>query len=130
MRIVVEHSIGDLADDMASIAVRAVKDMRATVREAVIVGNTVAKDNARRTAGKHGKHYPRAMSWEMTSFYGFGGGTIVGEYGPESGKPQGDMSFEGGSRNQPPHNDLAKSADLIAPAFLGEVRRLPERWFW
>ena len=35
-------------------------------------------------------------------------------------KPQGDMSFERGSRNQPPHLDLNRSADVIGPQ-LGQV---------
>jgi hypothetical protein len=64
------------------------------------------------------------------TFAGFGSTVIQGEYGPDIAHPQGGMSFEGGSRNQPPHNDLAKSADLIGPAFQGEVHRLPDKWFW
>lgn len=133
MRIHVTHGIDDLANDLAAIPGRAVKDMRDTVRQAAIVGNTVARDNARRTSGKHGKHYPKAFTWEMSSFYGFGGGTFQAEYGPDAARPQGSMAtgFERGSRNQTsPHNDLANSADLMGPAFQGEVRRLPEKWFW
>lgn len=125
-----QHTVGDLTRDLSRLPARSIRDMKATVREGVIVGNTVAKDNARRTAGRHGKHYPKAFTWEMSSFYGFGGGNIVGEYGPVIDRPQGGMSFEGGSRNQPPHNDLAKSADLIGPVFQREVRALPDRWFW
>lgn len=130
MRIRVTHGIDDLANDLAGIPAKAVRDMKATVRQAAITGNTVARDNARRSSGAHGKHYPKAFTWETSSFYGFGGGAFVAEYGPEVGRPQGGMSFERGSRNQPPHNDLAKSADLMGPAFQGEVRRLPDRWFW
>jgi hypothetical protein len=40
------------------------------------------------------------------------------------------MSFEGGSRNQPPHNDLAKSADIMGPKLELKVNLLPDRWFW
>lgn len=130
MKVRVIHGIDDLAKDLRQVAVRAPRDMRAVVREGAMVGNSVARDNARRTAGSHGKHYHKAFSWELSSYYGFGGGSIVGEYGPDASKPQGGMSFEGGSRNQPAHNDLAKSADLIAPAFFREVRELPDRWFW
>lgn len=130
MSIRVIHGIDDLARDMAKIPAKAVKDMRATVREAGRVGNSIAKDNAKRTAGRHGKHYHKAFSVDEGSFYGFGAGVFTAEYGPDRSKPQGDMSFEGGSRNQPAHNDLAKSADVIGPAFVGEVRRLPDGWFW
>lgn len=132
MRIRVIHGIDELADDLRTIARSARGDMRGVVREGIWVGNSVAKDYARESAGAHGKHYPKAFRTEMhKDWYGsHGGGLISGEYGPVMGLPQGEMSFEGGSRNQPPHNDLAKSLDVIAPAFQGEVRRLPDRWFW
>lgn len=119
----VTHSIDDLADDCRAIAVRAPRDLRAVVREGLKVGNSLARDNAKRTAGTHGKHYPRAFSYEMT-------GPLSGEYGPDAAMPQGGMSFENGSRNQPPHNDLAKSADIIGPSFAGEVGRTAAGWFW
>lgn len=125
------HGIDDLASDMAGIARGARRDMVKVVREGIKVGASVARDNAKRTAGKHGKHYPRSITSEMYGVVEFGGAAgIAGEYGPDSSKPQGGMSFEFGSRNQPPHLDLARSADTIAPAFLGEVRRLPDGWFW
>lgn len=127
----VRHGIGRLAADMADIPPRARVDMRATVRDGVRIGNGLARDNAKRSAGKHGKHYPRAFSFEMhQSLFGRASAVISGEYGPEIGKPQGDMSFERGSRNQKPHLDIARSADAITQAFVGEVRRLPDRWFW
>lgn len=130
-RIRVIHGIDDLASDMAGIARGARRDMVKVVREGIRVGNDVAKGYAKQSAGAHGKHYPRAFTTEMHGIVEFGGvAGIAGEYGPDPAKPQGDMSFEGGSRNQPPHNDLAKSADVIGPAFVGEVRRLPEKWFW
>lgn len=131
MRIRVLNHLDDLADDTRAIATGATRDMVKVVRDGIRTGNTVARDNARRSSGAHGKHYPRAFSAEMHGIVSFGGvNGISGEYGPDAAKPQGGMSFERGSRNQAPHNDLAKSADLIGPAFLGEVRRLPDRWFW
>jgi hypothetical protein len=127
----VTHHIGDLAADLRYIARTARGDMRGVVREGIKVGAVVARDYAKESAGEHGKHYPNAITAEMgRDFNGYGTGIIQGEYGPDIAKPQGEMSFEGGSRNQPPHNDLAKSADLIGPAFQGEVSRLPDRWFW
>lgn len=124
-------TIGDLEDDLRHIARTARRDMRGVVSEGIKVGNQVAKDYARQSAGRHGKLYHRAFSAEMgRTFEGFGAAIIHGEYGPDISRPQGGMEFEQGSRNQPPHNDLAKSADLIGPSFAGEVGRLPERWFW
>lgn len=130
-RVTVHHTIGRLAADMADIPARAKVDMRATVRDGIKVGNSLAKDFARESAGAHGKHYHKAFTTEMRrDFAGFGTAIISGEYGPDIARPQGGMSFEFGSRNQKPHLGLARSADFVGPAFAGEVRRLPSRWFW
>lgn len=126
MRIRVINHLDDLADDTRHVAVTARRDMVATVRRNLRLGNKTAKGYARESAGAHGKHYHKAFSTEM---HGLGSG-ISGEYGPDAAKPQGNMSFESGSRNQPPHNDLAKSHDQVAPLFHADVGRLPERWFW
>jgi hypothetical protein len=64
------------------------------------------------------------------TFAGFGTVIHSGEYGPDIARPQGGMSFEYGSRNQPPHLDLARSADLIGPSTVGEVGRMVDRLFW
>lgn len=131
MRVIVINDLSDLTDDMTDIARGARKDMVGVVKEGIRVGAQVARDNAKRTAGKHGKHYPRSITASMNGIVSFGGvGGISGEYGPNSAMPQGGMSFENGSRNQPPHRDLAKSADLIGPSFGQEVAQLPDRWFW
>jgi hypothetical protein len=127
----VTNHLDSLTDDMADVVKRAPRDMVKVVREGIRVGNQVAKDYAKQSAGAHGKHYHRAFSSEMHGVVGFGGVFgYSGEYGPDIAKPQGGMSFERGSRNQPPHNDLAKSADLIGPSFAQEVRDLPDDWFW
>lgn len=128
MSITINGNLDNLERDMRSIPITATRDMVKTVRDGIKVGRTVARDNAKRTARSHGKHYPNAITSEMTSVSP--GGSISGEYGPDSARPQGGMSFEFGSRNQPPHLDLAKSADLIGPAFAQEVSRLPSGWFW
>lgn len=86
-------------------------------------GRDQARTFARATARRHGKHYPRSITVDRTS-------PLSGEYGPDPSLKQGGMSFEGGSRNQPPHNDLARSADVIGPQFGDDVADLPDRWFW
>lgn len=127
----VTHHLDKLAADMAAIPPRAAVDMRSTVSDAIKVGNTVAKDFAKESAGRAGKLYPKAFTSEMhKNFAGFGTRIFSGEYGPDIARPQGGMSFEFGSRNQKPHLDLARSADLMGGALAGEVRRLPDRWFW
>lgn len=130
-RIRVIHGIDGLERECSDIARSARKGMVGVVREGIRTGASLARDNAKRSAGSHGKHYPRSITSEMNGVVEFGGTAgISGEYGPDISKRQGGMSFEFGSRNQPPHLDLARSADVIAPAFYGEVRRLPDRWFW
>lgn len=131
-RVRVTHSIGRLAADMADIPPRAKVDMRNTVREGLKVGNSLAKDFAKESAGSHGKLYHRAFTTEMHGALSSltGGALFSGEYGPDASRPQGGMSFEYGSRNQKPHLDLNRSADIIGPALAGEVRRLPDKWFW
>lgn len=64
--------------------------------------------NATITAGRHGKHYPKAITSEM--FY-VPGREVEAEIGPEIGRKQGGMGmgFEYGSVNQPPHNDAGRA---------------------
>ena len=130
MRINVRHDIDDLANDLTAIAKRVRPDMRAVVRDGIRVGADLAKANARRTAGGHGKHYPKAITSEMHSGLGLFGNSISGEYGPDASRPQGGMSFEFGSRNQPPHLDLARSADIVGPSFERSVDEQVSEWFW
>lgn len=130
MRVNVIGGVDDLARDLEGIATRVRPDMRGVVRDGIRVGADLAKANAKRTAGEHGKHYPRSITSEMGSGLGLFGNTISGEYGPDASKPQGGMSFEYGSRNQPPHLDLARSADIVGPSFARSVRDQIDEWFW
>lgn len=131
MRVKVTSHLDDLEADLTRIATTARRDMRSTVSGGIKAGQTLARDFAQRSAGAHGKHYPRSITREMhSSLFGGAGSTISGEYGPDPGLPQGGMSFEYGSRNQPPHLDLNRSADIIGGSFAQEVRALPDRWFW
>jgi hypothetical protein len=130
--VTVHHNIGQLAADMADIPVRASVDMRETVRDGIRLGNSLAKDFARESSGRHARKYPGTFSSEMhKTFRGFGAQIFSGEYGPAA-RGQGLLApiLENGSRNNKPHFNLTRSADMIGPAFAGEVRRLPDRWFW
>lgn len=126
----VVSSLGDLERDLREVAPKAKAELKDVVREAVKVGNQVAKDYARQSAGKHGKLYPRSFTTTIDRSSGLFGNTYSGEYGPDPALPQGGMSFEFGSRNQKPHLDLARSADLIGDALPGEVRVVLDRLFW
>ncbi|GAB3988869.1 hypothetical protein [Nocardioides marmoraquaticus] len=120
-----------LQDDLRTIARRSVTDSRALMRRAGMVGNTVAKDSARRTAGDHGKRYPNAFTHESGGGVGFGGAGFWAQYGPDASRPQGGMDFEHGPGPQTsPHLNLAKSADLMGPVLQREVRDMVDGWFW
>ena len=87
----------------------------AAIREPVLTAGemiaTVWRTGARMSSGAHGIHYPDAISAEPV----FDLGGVAVDIGPESGKPQGGMSFEHGSRNQPPHLDGLKALTAGGP---------------
>lgn len=62
------------------------------------------KENAVLTSGETGKHYPNSITAESRIALG-----IEIEVGPDPSMKQGGMSFEFGSRNQPPHLDGARA---------------------
>lgn len=121
---VVYSTLGDLERDMKIVATEFKPRMAVVVGEVARDGNKTAKRLAKRSAGRHGKHYPNAISVERH-------GALSYEYGPDAGMPQGGMSFEHGSRNQPPHLDLAKSADLHGAGELSrKAQRVLDGLFW
>ena len=132
MRVKVHHTLELLEADMREIVRKAPRELNGLIREGIKVGNSVAKDFARKSSGRHGKLYPRSFSTNMNRPAHFSGLVSIysGEYGPDISMPQGGMSFEGGSRQQKPHLDLARSSDIIGPALAGEVRRTVGGWFW
>lgn len=113
-----------LAAELGRIPNRATRLVADVVQDTAKRGNTLAKTYARQSAGAHGKLYHRAFSAESSGLLG-----LTWVYGPDASMPQGGMSFERGSRNQPPHMDLARSADVIAPSFRRGVSRAIGRAF-
>lgn len=131
----VSHTIDDLTRDLKRIPGIASRDVREAVRHGAMTGNLVAKEHARKTAGKHGKHYPKSFTWDRPSrsLFSAGAGTGAGwraEYGPLPGRPQGGMSFEEGSRNQRPHDDLESSRNHAIGVVAQDIRRSMDDWFW
>ena len=109
-------NIRDLAVDFGRVPNRATKGVARAVESVAKHGNDVAAAFAKESAGDHGKWYHRAFEAEKAHPLG-----LTWVYGPNANKRQGGMSFEGGSRNQPPHLDLARSADLIGPELARKV---------
>lgn len=119
------HSLGELERDMRTITTTFKPRAAAQVRDVSRDGNRTAKRHARRSSGTHGKHYPKAFTEEAIT-------PLQRVWGPDADMPQGDMSFERGSRNQPPHHDIAKAADQHGAHDLARrVNRLVlDRLFW
>lgn len=130
-KVNIRGGVSDLIADMEKIRKEAPRALNGVVREGIGAGTVLAKDNARRSSGKHGKRYPAAITSQMGTPYLYGDGAIYhGEYGPDISRPQGGMSFEFGSRKQKPHLDLNRSADIIGPQFSREVGDVIDRLFW
>lgn len=126
MRVSEHDTLDGLIADLSSIPARAVKGTGAAVRRNAKEGNRLALGFARHSAGSHGRNYPGSFSAELVT-------ALSWEYGPRSdGGPhdQGGMSFEWGSRNQPPHLDLNKSADIIGPKFAKDIGDVLDGLFW
>jgi hypothetical protein len=134
MRVRVTHDIDDLESDLRTITKRAPVELKAVVRKNAREGAAHARRFASQQHTMNSRydiHYPKSITWDQpTSYYGFGGGAISAEYGPDPSRPQGGMSFERGSRNQPPHLDLARSADIIAWQFGANVIHAADQLFW
>lgn len=126
MRVRVIQGIDDLASDMKAIAVKAKPKLAKVVATNAREGRDQAKMYARQQHTMHGgtdKHYPNSITAERLL-------PLAWVYGPDAAKPQGGMSFEFGSRNQPPHLDLARSADVIAIQFGDDVGDVVDGMFW
>jgi len=130
-KVNIRGGVEDLIADFAKIRTGAPRALNGVVRDGVRAGTTSAKGFAKTSAGRHGKRYPAAITGQMRRAYLYGEGAIYhGEYGPDISRPQGGMSFEYGSRNQKPHMDLNRSADLVGPQFAREVGNAIDRLFW
>lgn len=104
------HEVAALASDLGKISAKSTSAMVGVFKAG---GDDLVKQwatNARATAGEHGKHYPNSIDAEMQVST-----DIVIEVGPNPAKPQGGMSFEYGSVNQPPHLDGQRAADTVIP---------------
>lgn len=123
MRVSVSHTLDDLIADLDAIPGRVRRGVVKAGNESAREGNRIAKASAKESAGAHGKHYHKAFRAERVE-------TFAWEYGPVVGPPQGGMSFEWGSRNQPPHRDLNKSADIVGPKFADRVGDAVDGAFW
>ena len=123
MIVDVTDTLGGFDRDLRALPVRAARMQAELVKGTAQRGNRIAANFARGSAGTHGKHYHRAFTAEAE-------GPFTWVYGPDAARPQGGMSFEYGSRNQPPHLDLNRSADIVGATLGPNARKLIDRLYW
>ena len=102
MTISVSTNAPSVVADLGKISGRAFRNVEVAVR---VGGRQVERDwkaNATQTAGVHGKWYPLAIKGRST-------GALEYTIKPDEAMKQGAMSFENGSRNQPPHLDALRA---------------------
>ncbi len=115
MRVEFDASqVRELARDFGRVPALATHKVDGALAEGADTLNNRWRSIARVTAGAHGPHYPNAITNERI-------GLLAYVIGPESARPQGGMSFEYGSRNQPPHLDGNRAADEVFPTIAGKV---------
>ena len=100
-----------LSNDLSQVGAKAVPTIRGVMDEAGKAVRDEWRDNATVTAGEHGKHYPKSITHRPL----LGASTIGAEIYPDPNKKQGGMSFEFGSRKQPPHLDGLRAMETVAP---------------
>lgn len=117
MGIRLEHSLGDLAADLRTIATTAKARMIGVVDNNVKFGERIAQRLAKESSGPHGKNYWKRITSESNG--------LEGEYGPHDG----GLPVGGGWRHGE-NTDLPRSADLVGPKFANDVRDEAADLFW
>lgn len=116
MSIRITTNARSVATDLGNIEKRAFLKTRVAVSESGELVEARWKANAVASAGKHGKHYPKAIKSRMT-------GGLESTVFPDESMPQGGMSFEYGSRNQPPHLDGQRAIDSSRAVILARLAK-------
>jgi hypothetical protein len=131
MRVRCDHSgITDLAGDLDKMTAEAPVELARTVRADAIEGNRIARAFA---SEQHSMHSDIDVPYQE-SFEAEEVGPHSWTYGPiDDGIPHGGSQatgYELGSRNQPPHLDLARSVDIIGPQFADDIGETAVSLFW
>lgn len=118
MRVVVRHTVGALAEQLANDARGLRGAVGRTTRKHAREGAKLSKKFAREKSGPHGLHYWKRISAEAT-------GPNTAEWGP-TGIPK--SNFVGaGYRTAGGNTDLDRAADVIVPKWVraidADVRR-------
>jgi hypothetical protein len=109
----IEQAFREAPAEMADGLLHAVDDSAAKLQADWRAG-------ARRSSGRHGKHYPASITHDVT----IQDGAVTSDIGPDNAKLQGRMGrgFEYGSVHQPPHMDGATAFARNAEPFADKVQ--------
>lgn len=110
-----------LARDLGRIA-PVVRQVRDVVKKGGVNLKRDWTTNAVRTARKHGKHYPRTVSFDVMALPT----AIAVEVGPDKDGIQGPLGniLEFGSVNNPPHWDGRNALRDEEPRFIAAMRQI------
>lgn len=102
------------------------RDSRAVVMHGALNIKNDWRANARQTARKHGKHYPRSIGFDIAPY---GPDIVMATIGPDKAGPQGALGnlLEYGSVNNPPHNDGGRALAAELPRFAAQMELLAAR---
>jgi hypothetical protein len=114
--------LNKLEQDLGKIPGRLVPKQIAAVKASSASVESAWRSSATKSAGAHGKHYPKAVTHDVKVRPGL----VEGIIGPDASKPQGKMSFELGSSKQPPHLDGFTAGRAEEPRFIQAVEKLTE----
>jgi hypothetical protein len=106
-----------VAADLGKGNARVVAKARAVIQLSGRSVESLWRSNAEATAGEHGKHYPKSIKSQMV-------GPLEARVAPDESMPQGGMSFEYGSVNQPPHLDGQRAIDVLRPTIEARLAKL------
>lgn len=104
-----------LAHDLREAPVKAQAAAVGVVRHGALNVKRGWQDNARTSAGRHGRRYPSSIGYDTD----IDKGHIEAEIGPDKNRPQGALGnlIEFGSVHNPPHNDGGRALRVEAPKF-------------
>jgi hypothetical protein len=105
--------LDELERDLRAAPLRVQLGARRVVDSSAVRVKREWLENARLTAGAHGRHYPDAIDFDA----GWVPGGYEAQIGPRTDMPQGGMGpgFEYGSVHQPPHLDGNRALDREVP---------------
>lgn len=109
-----------LADEFEQAARDLDRKTNSTVEKHATELRNQWRDNARATGRRHATHYVKAITAEQLPT----ADAATWEIGPDSSMKQGQMSFEYGSVNQPPHLDGARAAVQQEPLFIRDMENI------